>query len=121
MDIVAFLNAYWGPLTAAGGFVIGYYLLKQRVEDLGGRVSTIETNLEEWRDEVRKEVNTALTKADDTLNRYIEMEKEEHVVIIARFEGEISRLGARVDKNFDRLSDKLDKLVEYSMNKRREP
>jgi hypothetical protein len=129
MDIGTLLSTYWGPLAFVGGTILVVYILKEQVQGLSQsgdrfneRLSAIEDGIASWRETVRQQVSLEIEKsrqmADDNFQRYMQMEKDEHAVIIGRFEGEIAKLGTRVDKNFERLADKIDKLFDYNLSRK---
>jgi outer membrane murein-binding lipoprotein Lpp len=117
MDLASLLTTYWAPLAVAGGFVVSLVLLKYKHEALAVQVKELTTEVHELRDEMRQEVNDARSQADDNLRQYIEMEKEEHMIIISRTEAAVDRVSSRVDANFEKLSVKIDKLVDYQLNR----
>jgi hypothetical protein len=118
MDLASLFSTYWAPMSVAGGFVISLVLLKYKHEALADVVKGLAAELHELRDEMRQEVTDARSQADVNIRQYIEMEKDEHLVIIARFEAGIERLAVRVDQNNQRLAEKIDKLVDYNLNRK---
>jgi hypothetical protein len=122
MDLVSLLSTYWAPTAVAGAFVISLVLLKYKhemlvlvVKEQAENDKRLEDELREVREEMRLEIFNSRTQIDANLHEYIEMEKAEHLVIIARFDAGVERLAQRVDMNNQRLAEKIDKLVDFNI------
>ena len=89
-------------LAAYGAVAVLFY----RVGLIEKREEARDHDLHEWRAEVKDAVVKAEEKSEKDLIRYMEMEKAEHVQIIARFEMGLNKIEAKLDRLIERELDK---------------
>lgn len=111
MNEVSNLGIIWSIITAILGAYGSAAVLFYRMSAAEKRMDAHEADVKEWREEMKLAIQTSSKKADDDLQKYMEMERQEHIMIISSLE-----------KSIDRVSEKIDKLMDYNLeqaNRRR--
>ena len=111
MSDIPSLAAIWTIAVAILGAYGSAAVLFYRMTSVEKRMDAHEVDVKEWRAEMQLAIQMSSKKADDDLQKYMEMERQEHIIIISSLE-----------KAIDKISDKIDKMMDYNLemaNRRR--